>query len=421
LFILAPEKPKISRSYLKDNLVNHNLLVMADTCEDLHILRAKEPRFLASTTFPFQLLAINEALLQLFATSNTDSLRDIIFADILKDTLLEETFTKAADGLESECTTFLSGHENPMHVHVKPVVIEQNQTILCELKPIDYCTQVGPSSEAQAIFSCLSPWLVNDVNEQWCELWGCSKDEVLGQSIEDLFGPMTNEQELAGLLDMARRGLNNECEFTSSRATAKPACIVKLRSRPLFHRGAPYTHFAVEATLSSAPRGDWVEDRPTICSCFAALHMSDNPPGDSSSAAARPRAFAELVLPLPPDAHRRACVALLRRLRALGLVRGWRREGGALRIRADAEALAGLAGARPLDAAGAGAWLHRLAEAARTACAGSRRSGGLRASPARAGPPPAAAAAEEEAAEATDFSFLSCDAAHGSPQLVPAN
>ncbi len=246
-------------------------------------------------------------------------------------------------------------------------------------------------------------------------MWGFSKDRVIGQSIHHICGAKTNELALAELTDRARRGLPYECDLIGQTARGSD-CAVHLRCRPIIQHGLPLTHFMIEAATRKPLPSD---EHDAFCECMSSLDVFDfteaaNAGGSGSDsdadADARPRAFAELVLPLPPDAHRRACVALLRRLRTLALVRGWRREGGALRIRADAEALAGLAGAP--RGGRAGAWLHRLAEAA------ARSAGRWRAG--RRAAADGACGAEAEAG-ATDFSFLSCDAPRGSPQLVPVN
>ena len=390
------------------------------------LLEVQEARFLMSASTTRHFVAANESLVQLTGVEHVEGSQNFL-KSICSDTagllMLEETISKARSGSEGECSLYLRGYNACCLVSAIPVVDnEKINMILCAVTPIEGSAPEAVSYKvARAIYSCATyscPCLVEDANDEWCSLWGFSKDTIVGQNIYHTCGAKTDELALAELTDRACRGLTHECDLIGQTARGSN-CAVHLRCRPILQHGLPLTHSMIEAAARKPLPSD---EHDAFCERLASLDVFDfaaNAGGsgtdsDADAADARPRAFAELVLPLPPDAHRRACVALLRRLRALALVRGWRREGGALRIRADAEALAGLAGARPLDAAGAGAWLHRLAEAARAARSAERWRAGRRAA---AG---GACGAEAEAG-ATDFSFLSCDAPRGSPQLVPVN
>ncbi len=282
---------------------------------------------------------------------------------------------------------------------------------------------------ARSIFSCESPFIIEDVNEEWCSVWGYSKQMLLGRNIAFQFSAAADEYAVSKFIESARLGYADEVAFVGKTGDGAERSVT-LRSRPLCRNGNP-THFAIEIA-----RSDGADDHDAFCKHMAALNVhggarscsdSGSDDSDADRGAAADVSFAELHLPLPPESQRRACIALLRRLRGLALVRGWRRDGAALRVRADAAALAALAATPAAACRGtADAWLHSLAEAARAARAAARRdraaAGGRHwAGPWRGGRETAAAAVAAAEEDATDFSFLSCDGPRGSPQLVPVN
>jgi PAS domain S-box-containing protein len=386
------------------------------------VLQSREARFLSTASLPHELLAANKAFTDIFSLTSRCiqgySLKSL-YSDVEGYSLLEEIMQRAASGVESECAISLPGHSLPMHMRACPVMDYGVCLILCIVTPIEYCTEILSHTAAQSILSCKSPCHLVDANEEWCAAWGFSKEEVVGRSIKLLQGPKTNEQVLAELLDAARKGLEKECEIIAytKRGTE---CAVHLRSRPIFRQGSPITHFVIEAKVMSSGPSPTMQSQD-VCDHMTSLRIHDGLSPDHShhgyssdadyvdfdededrieSPAERPREFSELILALPPETHH-FCLQLLWRLREQALVQAWCWEDGMLRVRADTEALTGLAG---IEGSCSNVWLLRLIEAAyRLDLDRVRRAGG-------AGVELAAESYDSPKEEAaTDFSFLCGD------------
>ena len=386
--------------------------------EHCYLLESREARFLTTATLPYELLAANSAFKSLFSLpseassdcSHQYSLKSL-YSDIEGYTLLEEIIFRAASGVESECAISLANHSYPMHMTASPVIESGMCLVLCTVTLIEYCSEILSQSAAQSILSCKSPCHVEDANEMWCSVWGFSREEVVGRSIKLLQGPRTNEHDLAELLDAARKGLEKECRIIAYTKCGEE-CAVRLRSCPIFHQGSPITHFIIEAkAMASCPAQS---EQYQICSeHMAALQIQDIPShrhhdidsdteeesGRDDPPLQRRREFSELVLALPAETHH-FCLQLLCRLREQALVQCWCWEEGILRVRADTEALVGLAG---IEGSCSNVWLLRLIEAAYRLDLDRVRRGSSAAEPGaeRCDSP------QEEAA--TDFSFLCGD------------
>ena len=399
-------------------------------CHEISVLQGAEARFLSSTTVPHELIAANEAFLKMFCLSSgciCGSALKSVYSDVEGYALVEEVILKAASGVECECAIGLSGHDLPIHMRAFPITEMGKVLIACEVKQINYCSEILSQNVAQAILTCKAPCHVDDANDAWCKLWGFSKEEVVGRSVKLLQGPSTNEHILADLLDAARKGLDKQCEIIAYTKQGSE-CAVRLRSRPIFCLGSPIRRFVIEA-LAQSTILDLVQQHPHVdCEQMAALDIDDaistEPDGLTAmsstdkeaeamgSDCSERRTFAELVLTLPADMHH-FCLGLLWRLREEALVQEWCWEEDTLRVRADTEALSLIAG---IEGSGPNLWLLRLVEAAYRLDIKRVHSAGLgRGDLGRAAAESCLTSLDESA---TDFSFLSGDG--GSPLFSSA-
>ena len=374
---------------------------------------------MTSPRAPFCIMAANEAFSKLFSLpscSQTGYTLKALCSDFEGYSLMEELILKAACGNECECAISVAEQNFPVHIRAFPVLDNDRVCLVsCIAMPMKTYIVIPSSCEAQCILSCRAPCHLEDANDKWCSLWGFTHDEVVGRSIKLLQGPGTNEHILVDLLENSRRGLQKQCKFTAYKKNGSE-CAVRLQSCPLFKVGSPVTHFVIQADVIQdahqiTTRCSSANDQAIFCQQMAALIVDDATPSCQVASVAEKdddivlpadgdaRIFSELILSLPGETHQ-FCLALLWRLRDQALVKGWYWEEGMLRVHADTEALANLAG---IEGSYANVWLLRLVEAA------YRLELDLLRRDARGGGDSEATAAAREPLydeSATDFSFL---------------
>jgi PAS domain S-box-containing protein len=345
----------------------------------VQFLAVQEPRFLISSTSPFSIVAANEAFSKFFllpSCSQTGYALKALCSDFEGYSLMEELIVKAACGNECSCAFSVAQQNLPVHIRAFPALVKDvGCFVSCIATPMKICIDSPSSCEAQCILSCKTPCHLADANDNWCSLWGYTHEEVVGRSIKLLQGPGTKEQVLVDLLEASRRGLQKQCEFIAYKKNGSE-CAVRLQSCPVFQIGSPITHFLIQANVIQeanqiTTRCSSAIDQANFCQHMAALNVLDaslsckaaaeaddddcNSPADKDA-----RIFSELILALPGETHQ-FYFALLWRLRDQALVQGWYWEEGMLRVRADTEALAKLAG---IEGSYGNIWLLRLVEAA---------------------------------------------------------